>query len=242
MAKVLIVEDDQAMAVALRDGFTYEGYEVRMAHDGASGLKSATEGNPDLIPAYLDNFDLRWDWYFDQGEFVSLGAFYKEFRDPIETVILAGASQITTYNNAKAAENLGIEFELYTDLDFIGRWWGEAAWWEKWYVNTNYAWIDSTIELSPEDANVLTSASRPLQGQSQYVWNFQIGYDDLDRVVRITYPGETVELAFVDQGYFLEVAAIGAMYAPWLGYGAGVTNYLSVPDMPLDVEGTEFGM
>ncbi len=33
------------------------------------------------------------------------------------------------------------------------------------------------------------------------------------------------------------------MYAPWLGYGAGVTNYLSVPDLPLDTaEGTEFEM
>jgi hydrogenase large subunit len=48
--------------------------------------------------------------------------------------------------------------------------------------------------------------------------------------------------AFVDQVYFTDVAAIGAMYAPWLGYGAGVTNYLSVPDMPLNTEGTEFGM
>jgi len=48
--------------------------------------------------------------------------------------------------------------------------------------------------------------------------------------------------AFVDQVYFPDVAAIGAMYAPWLGYGAGVTNYLSVPDMPLNTEGTEFQM
>jgi len=47
---------------------------------------------------------------------------------------------------------------------------------------------------------------------------------------------------FVDQVYFPDVAAIGAMYAPWLGYGAGVTNYLSVPDMPLNTEGTEFQM
>ncbi len=47
---------------------------------------------------------------------------------------------------------------------------------------------------------------------------------------------------FIDQVYIPDVAAIGAMYAPWLGYGAGVTNYLSVPDLPLNVEGTEFGM
>ena len=144
-------------------------------------LDRLVKGNPELISAYITNYDLRWDWYFDQGEFVSLGAFYKDFTDPIETVILASASQITTYRNAEAAENFGVEFELYTDLDFIGRWWGEESWWEKWYVNTNYAWIDSTIELSERDSAVLTSASRPLQGQSPYVWNFQLGYDDLDR-------------------------------------------------------------
>ena len=49
-------------------------------------LDRYVKGNPDLIPAYINNYDLRWDWYFDQGEFVSLGAFYKEFTDPIETV------------------------------------------------------------------------------------------------------------------------------------------------------------
>ncbi len=48
--------------------------------------------------------------------------------------------------------------------------------------------------------------------------------------------------AFVDQVYFVDVAAIAAMYAPWLGHGAGVTNYLSVPDLPLDTAGTKFAM
>jgi DNA-binding response OmpR family regulator len=49
MRKVLIVEDDQAMAVALRDGFSYEGYTVEVARDGAAGLKLAKDKNHDLI-------------------------------------------------------------------------------------------------------------------------------------------------------------------------------------------------
>ena len=49
MPSVLIVEDDESMAIALRDGFSYDGYNVTMASDGAAGLKAATEGNPDLI-------------------------------------------------------------------------------------------------------------------------------------------------------------------------------------------------
>jgi DNA-binding response OmpR family regulator len=49
MRKVLIIEDDQAIAVALRDGFSYEGYGVEVARDGAAGLKLAEARNHDLI-------------------------------------------------------------------------------------------------------------------------------------------------------------------------------------------------
>src|SRR5580765_2235217 len=49
MPKVLIVEDDEAMGAALKDGFSYEGYEVEFATDGAEGLRLATERGPDLV-------------------------------------------------------------------------------------------------------------------------------------------------------------------------------------------------
>ncbi|MGE3959990.1 MAG: nickel-dependent hydrogenase large subunit [Vicinamibacterales bacterium] len=45
---------------------------------------------------------------------------------------------------------------------------------------------------------------------------------------------------FIEQVYFVDVCAVGAMYADWLKHGAGVTNYLSVPDLPLDGKGTQF--
>jgi hydrogenase large subunit len=47
---------------------------------------------------------------------------------------------------------------------------------------------------------------------------------------------------FVEQVYIPDVVAIGSMYPEWLGYGAGVTNYLAVPDLPLDAAGTEFDL
>jgi DNA-binding response OmpR family regulator len=49
MSRVLVVEDDEAMAVALRDGFTYEGHEVSVARDGEAGLRMATDDPPDLM-------------------------------------------------------------------------------------------------------------------------------------------------------------------------------------------------
>ncbi|HEY4640285.1 MAG TPA: response regulator transcription factor [Thermoanaerobaculia bacterium] len=49
MSRILIVEDDPAMSVALRDGFEYEKYNVDMASDGEEALRRATGGNHDLI-------------------------------------------------------------------------------------------------------------------------------------------------------------------------------------------------
>jgi DNA-binding response OmpR family regulator len=49
MPKVLIVEDDESMGAALKDGFEYEGYTVLSAKDGETGLRLAFESAPDLI-------------------------------------------------------------------------------------------------------------------------------------------------------------------------------------------------
>jgi len=49
MPRVLIVEDEDAMAIALKDGFEYEGYEVLLARDGATGLELARREHPDLL-------------------------------------------------------------------------------------------------------------------------------------------------------------------------------------------------
>ena len=47
---------------------------------------------------------------------------------------------------------------------------------------------------------------------------------------------------FVREVYLPDVTAIAALYADWLPYGQGVTNYLSAPDFPRDTKGTDFGM
>ncbi len=49
MPKVLLVEDDEAIATALKDGFEYEGFKVVHACDGEAGLRMATGEAPDLI-------------------------------------------------------------------------------------------------------------------------------------------------------------------------------------------------
>ena len=47
--RVLVVEDDEATAYALRDGLEYEGYSVLVATDGQRAVRLVEEEHPDLI-------------------------------------------------------------------------------------------------------------------------------------------------------------------------------------------------
>lgn len=49
LAKILIIEDDAATALALNDVLKSEGYEVLMENDGEVGLTTALAEKPDLI-------------------------------------------------------------------------------------------------------------------------------------------------------------------------------------------------
>ncbi|UFS70194.1 nickel-dependent hydrogenase large subunit [Geomonas sp. RF6] len=48
--------------------------------------------------------------------------------------------------------------------------------------------------------------------------------------------------AFVQNVYYPDVVAIASAYKEWFGYGAGVTNYLAVPEFPEDTKGTQFAL
>lgn len=49
MPKLLIVEDEPEMVVALRDNCEFEGFDVVAASDGAAGLEKALSEHPDII-------------------------------------------------------------------------------------------------------------------------------------------------------------------------------------------------
>jgi len=49
MDKILIVEDDKAILMGLKDDLEFEGYEVATASDGKDGLKQALGGGFELV-------------------------------------------------------------------------------------------------------------------------------------------------------------------------------------------------
>jgi two-component system, OmpR family, response regulator MprA len=48
-AHLLVVDDDEPIAASLRRVLEYEGYQVSVAHDGASALAAAQRDQPDLV-------------------------------------------------------------------------------------------------------------------------------------------------------------------------------------------------
>jgi TonB-dependent receptor len=129
-------------------------------------------GNPSLTVGYIDNYDLRWEWYFSADESLSVGLFYKEFETPIEAIIELGAANQRTFINARDAITQGIEIDTYRWLDFVNR---DLA---NWYVAANLTLIDSEVNIRPQDAGLVTNPTRALQGQADYIFNVQLGFDD----------------------------------------------------------------
>jgi len=68
-----------------------------------------------------------------------------------------------------------------------------------------------------------------------------MGALNLDRLYQLKGLLDKV-IPFVHDVYFNDVCAIAAFYPEWFSYGAGVTNYLSVPDLPTDSKSTKFDM
>jgi hypothetical protein len=124
----------------------------------------AVTGNPELVSATIDSFDLRWEWFPSAREVVAASVFYKRFTDPIESVVVAGAELLETYLNAEKAENLGVEVELRRSFGSLA---GSLA---GWTGILNATWVDSEISIDPT-STILTNPTRPLNGQPDLVVN-----------------------------------------------------------------------
>ena len=61
MGRILVVEDNAALAEGLAYNLRHEGHDVRIAEDGESGLADAREWSPDLV--ILDLMLPRLDGY-----------------------------------------------------------------------------------------------------------------------------------------------------------------------------------
>jgi TonB-dependent receptor len=128
-------------------------------------------GNPDLVRTRIDNADVRWEWYPNAGEVLSVGAFAKRFSDPIERTYNPTSTgvSIITFANAESATNYGLEFEARKELGFLS----PAL--SPFTAFTNLTVMESEITLG--DARQGSSRdNRRLVGQAPYVVNGGLTY------------------------------------------------------------------
>ena len=129
-------------------------------------LASNVQGNTELKNCYVDNLDLRYEWYPSRGELISLAVFYKHFDSPIEwTYTVAGGTDlIYSYKNAKSASNYGIELDIRKSLDFIG------------LRNFSWSFNGALIKSKVQFEKGAKEENRPMQGQSPYLINTGLFY------------------------------------------------------------------
>jgi len=151
-----------------------EYYELIQREDREIFESLKSYGNPDLEHTRIYNYDLRWEDYPRPGEMFAVSVFYKRFKKPIESIFTIMGTLTVIPVNMEAAENYGIEFEVRKNLDFV---WGRLS---GFSVNANYAIIQSRVEIDETGMSTFkpTNLDRALMGQSPYVVNATLGYEN----------------------------------------------------------------
>lgn len=138
--------------------------------------EAAIIGNSNLNTAFIDNVDLRYEMYPNPGEMISVGGFYKNFKDPIELYLqITSENPQLVYGNAAGATSWGLEFEFRKSLASLG----VSRLLRNTTFNLNAAYINSNIDIGTGSPNQIQN--RPLQGQSPYIVNFGLYYNDEER-------------------------------------------------------------
>lgn len=138
-------------------------------------------GNLNLVPTYIQNIDLRYEWFREQGQTFAFSTFYKSFKDPIEITFFESAPDQLTPANLGNAKVYGAEVELRQSLGFF------ASSLENLRLNINASLIESKLKMSDAEYARRTSQgtlrdgetvdrNRELQGQSPYLINAGLDY------------------------------------------------------------------
>lgn len=166
-------------------------------------------GNLELQPTYIDNFDFRFEVFGEEAQMLAISSFYKKFTDPIEIVAydITAPNQFTP-RNAPSATVFGVELEGRKNLGFLSDGLKNLS------INLNVSIIDSKIDMARGENQEYESRqifardgetiedSRDLQGQSPYLINAGLNYDNRET-------GLETGIFYNVQGKTLEVVGFG---------------------------------
>ncbi len=136
-----------------------------------------------LRNAEIQNFDLRWELYPSLTETISLAFFYKDFTNPIEALYGNFGSEQTTFlfRNTERAFARGVEIDVRKSMANLIK----TKFFSRVSLLANVSMIDSEVRLGEDLSQLLRAGDRPLQGQSNFIVNSGVFYDDEIRNLQI---------------------------------------------------------
>ena len=140
-------------------------------------------GNPGLVDAEIQNYDLRWEWYPTSEEFVAVGFFYKNLTNAIELADVTNLSALSgsgnsqmVFINTEEAYVRGFEIEVRRHLGFIP--WRPLRYFS---IIGNYAYMQNRVDLGEEFEEEADQPEignyRPFVGASPYVANVALYFE-----------------------------------------------------------------
>lgn len=138
------------------------------------------QGNSELKRTLITNYDARWEWFVRPGEILAVSGFYKHFSNPIERVILTSVGNNTlSVQNVDEARVYGLEVEMRKRLDTL------TPLLANFQVGGNVSLVQSVVDIPEEELFTIREAdpeagdTRSLQGQSPFLINVDLSYDNL---------------------------------------------------------------
>ncbi|MFY0687728.1 MAG: TonB-dependent receptor [Cyclobacteriaceae bacterium] len=178
---------------------------IAQIYDPISGR--TFNGNLDLQQTDINNFDLRYEVFFSQGQMFSISGFYKTFDGHIELTSFATDPDQVKPRNSGNSTVFGTEIEVRRNLGFAG----SAL--EKFSLGANVSLVQSRVDLRSvivdnagnneydlRQNNLregeVVDVYRPMSGQAPYLINAFLNYRDeaSDMNVNLSYnvQGETL--------------------------------------------------
>jgi outer membrane receptor protein involved in Fe transport len=137
-------------------------------------------GNPDLKAAYVNNYDLRYEWYPRQGEMISVAGFYKTFTDPIESFLRpSGSTYDYFFYNTEEAYSAGVEIDVRKRFDELENSTSFIRFMKDLTVIFNTSLIKSEINTSQQEFT--RDTVRVMSGQSPYIVNLGLFYNNNEK-------------------------------------------------------------
>jgi hypothetical protein len=159
-------------------------------------LGGTYSSNKPLRSTILHHYDLRYEWYSQAGEVLSLSLFYKKMNYPMEIYQMASQREFDLRNNY-SARNKGLELEFRKSFEFTGvpvlkhltaygnytMLQGDVT-----RMEVNYGALDPNNALKITPIEIIGKTEKRLQtGASNYMYNAGLYYTEKPLSVSFSY-------------------------------------------------------